>query len=833
MFVGSLAEMREPELPFDETSPVTAPESDMLRDGPSCAEGKSPRTFGSLLFISMVYVGMVMVLGFTFLVYRAEKVDSCQTTDLAIRKLAQGQWDQSIELAGRLYHCKPVTDDGAGVPAFILGTAIFEKAKAASDKGIKEPTKQFDLAIGYLIEANEAGVPRRLKAPLFSSLGRAIYHGRSKGESRRWLEQAILITSDPALVGRLRYFLVNAILAQPEADINEALKQNKLLLQSKQLTAKQRDDGNVQKGKILLQLGRAEESSQLLKQVILKSKDQDGFSVETELIHIQSLLMKIGSATKEGPKSKSELIAEQATNEKQLAELIGSLKSISKKVPSESRAARQAAYMLGIAFEESKDLPLALKQYNQVIKDYPDSSEARAAVFREASFYLDNRQFDEAMSLFSKLARSIVDPGRFSNPWFSVGQLRGRLLDLYDQFEDSGDYPKALALVDSVGPILQQDRSLELRSDICEAIGKNIIQKSSTIEGGARQEELAKKGRRYMREVGDMLKELSQSHEIKDSDCSEFIWRSAEAYLGGHDFVNAKDQFEQYLKLNVSEHQPQSLLGLGRALASLGLWSESTQALDECIDFYPNHAATLEARLCAGKIDFEMAKYARACQRFEANLHADGITPRSEVWKETLFQLGFLLVRSGRYNDGIEKLDEAIRRYPDASEAVMAEYLLGEAYRAKAAELVKSRSNEKNRDTAKRLYLKAFEAYGGVERRLSQAKDQLSISQERLLRNSFLFAADTLFQSGQFEESIKAYSRIVERYPDSSTGLSACLQMARAYDRLDRPQQSRLVYKRAKQILAKIPTEVRLVQTTNYNRQQWQQLLDSLERAQM
>ena len=67
------------------------------------------------------------------------------------------------------------------------------------------------------------------------------------------------------------------------------------------------------------------------------------------------------------------------------------------------------------------------------------------------------------------------------------------------------------------------------------------------------------------------------------------------------------------------------------------------------------------------------------------NLTGGSLTPASPEWRDSLFALGQLLHDSGRYEQAIAKLEEAVIRYPNAPQALMARYTIARSFHSASA----------------------------------------------------------------------------------------------------------------------------------------------------
>ena len=97
-----------------------------------------------------------------------------------------------------------------------------------------------------------------------------------------------------------------------------------------------------------------------------------------------------------------------------------------------------------------------------------------------------------------------------------------------------------------------------------------------------------------------------------------------------------------------------------------------------------------------------------------------------------------------------------------------------------------------------------------------------------MLRNCYFAIGDVHFQLQHYEAAIKACSISINRYQSRPASLVAYVKIADAYRRLDKPVEARATLEQAKAVLARMRADLPFAETTNYSRQEWGQLLDSL-----
>jgi tetratricopeptide (TPR) repeat protein len=257
----------------------------------------------------------------------------------------------------------------------------------------------------------------------------------------------------------------------------------------------------------------------------------------------------------------------------------------------------------------------------------------------------------------------------------------------------------------------------------------------------------------------------------------------------------------------------------------------------ECTDLHPRDPAAFRARLLAARTLVAKGEPEKAKKLLEENLNGESLTPASEEWQESLFDLGWLLYRQGKYEEAADRLHEAVGRYPNSPRSLVAQYLVADSRQSRAKQLEAKLKEDRvestrvaRRQEIRQLLSSALTDFRKLQEKLTrrQQSDELSPLQQLVLRNSYFSIGRVLFQLQQYEDAIKAYVMAANRYQGNPEVLDAYVQIARAYRKLNKPAEARSTLEQAKLVLARLKPDVSFQRTTNYSRQQWSQLLESL-----
>jgi tetratricopeptide (TPR) repeat protein len=410
-------------------------------------------------------------------------------------------------------------------------------------------------------------------------------------------------------------------------------------------------------------------------------------------------------------------------------------------------------------------------------------------------------------------------------------------LKAYQYFLDDGHYEQAVQLAERLAPLFPQSQSVRLVAETYRTWARNEIRQSDTLPE-PKSSEARRRGRELYRTAGKHFEELAVL-QFTARDYPDDVWQGAECFLAGHQFTAAVSMLEEYLKYELRRRRPTALVHLGEAQLALGQLDAALDVLGECIEFYPTDAAGYEARLWAARALSEKGDSQAAEKMLSENLNGESLTPDSKEWRDSLFALGKLLAEDGRHLDAIERLEEAVARYPDAKQAVEARYLIATSCldaakvpQEKAASDTGETARLIHRKQASQLLERAIHYYQETEQVLNRRLEQTELTplEKSMLRNSYFAVGSALVDLGRWEEAIRAFSAAANRYQHDPEVLDAFTQISYCYRRLNKPREAQGTLRQAMLVLDRIKEDAPFEETTVYSRRQWKELLEWMSR---
>ncbi|HVX11053.1 MAG TPA: tetratricopeptide repeat protein [Pirellulales bacterium] len=736
--------------------------------------------------------------------------------DQAFAALDRKDYDQVAELVRDWGAEQPLAADELKAKPFLLGAVADHEADQMLGK---HQRRLRALAAKYLTEARLLGFPPGREGEGLFLLGKNLYESGQAAESVSVLEEAL--TAVPARATELHRLLAGAYLDEPQPHLHEALQHNSAYLASADLPSDALQQALVERGRIEFELNEFDACRRTVDALPADS------AYRTQITVLRALLLE-QEARELAPEGA--LAANAAAVEKCRAAI-----DLLEKLPSRTASVQQSwadvDYLLGRLCLEIGEDDAGLAKLRRTQQRWAETDAGFAAGFLTADWYRRQRRIGDAMAAYRVTLAAVDAEIPFKNRWLSLDDLRTSDLDAYQELLRQQQFEAAIELAGLSAPIFSAPRSVQLQAQANAQWGRHLLAGAENARVPA-----AAEGRKRLRQAGFLYGRLAEMR-LAAREYPDDLYDAAEADLAGHDYKSAVDMFRKYLSSESRKRRPRALLALGESLLALGQPADALKALEECIEFHARDAAVFEARLLAAQAYLEQGRSEPAEKLLLDNLYGDALSPASTEWRRSLFALGRLLYEAGRYPEAMQRLDEAIVRYPKDEEAEEARYLAAESYRRSAREVERQEQQEataEGRLARRREWTQLLET--GLARfeqelnsiLLRQEQRPLTSLEEAILRNCFFSRGAILFQLGRYREAIQAYASVTNRYQQRPEVLQAYMQIAACYRRLGQTAEAHSTLEQAKYALKHLSDGVSFEDTSNYNRQEWGRLFETL-----
>lgn len=534
--------------------------------------------------------------------------------------------------------------------------------------------------------------------------------------------------------------------------------------------------------------------------------------------------------------------------------------------PAEVR--RQSTFLTGQTLHLLGKTNEALSTLSGVRQRNPQSAESIASGIEEAEIQMLDGHMSDALETARHVVIDLGDVRLYDERWLPLKELRRRFLQLGREMREQGEHESSIRLASYLPPVFPVSDAVRLEAETFESWGAQLDGEPLTGTNRERDQQRRKIDAKFAM-AGDKYRELARL-ELRSTEYPNILWQAIECYRKSSQLDRANELLKTYLQFEDRPKRPRGLLALGQNYLNAGRWDEVIPPLERCLLEYPDHPSAYSVRLVMARALTEKQELDGATEALLKNLYDGSLRPDSQLWRDSLFELGKVLYRRGDqlllegaltaatdWNKRLEKLkrshedfltatnrlSEAVSRFDQDPRSLDARYALGRAYRS-AASFPKQMldSGQVTIDAVRRKLLlerrqlleSSLASYRDLRSAIGSSQDSSKSNEsgQALLRNCFFGEADVLYDLEQYEEAISAYRNVGNRFMNEPEALEALVQIAECFKALGQDDQARRSLNQAEQMLSRIPpeSEARFTAVTRADRAKWQQLLAWLKK---
>jgi tetratricopeptide (TPR) repeat protein len=753
-----------------------------------------------------------------------------QSVDAALEALDQGRYDEARTIVGRILRSGQLPRGEYGGPLYVLG--VIKTHDAETNPSSERRRIDYLVASRYLTEARAYSLPPRRETDGLSLLGLSLVKSSQFDDGIQVLDDllAAKLTPDQPLTTNIHRLLAETCLHMPRPELQTALEHIMAVLASPDLPADHRADALLQQADCLARLDRFDEARKALASVPDLADRRGAVLLLQGRITLDELDVAL---QKVATNDRGQLITQWKPK---IDEAIRELQQAETPDGQVGPVARQAGYQLGRAWALQGDNDAALRQFARTRQLYPESLEGMAANLGEADLLRQEGDVQAALLGYRRVLESFAGAANYRSEVLPLDEVRARVLAAVSDFVDHQHFEEALALLGRFTPMFTQSEQLGIQGDTLQQWGNVALGHSSEDDWQSSDDRQA--ALHHLRAAGLAFEQLAELHFATNSYTDD-LWKSAENYYRGHSFSRTIRLLDKYLKNEPELRNAEALLRLGQAHLALGQVAESIAALEECIEFHPLDSSTYQARIDCAKAYWYQGNTKRAEQLLRDNITGSTLKPSSREWKDSQFELGMLLHETNQYEQAIATQEEAVERYPDDSQTLLAQYVIGESYRRWAEELLnrvrESRTTgerDKNQQVADARLTTALQHFEEVQRSITLRTHDVHSDplMGTTLRNCYMLEGTVLFELGRYKEAIEAYSNVSSLYPDEPFVLETFVQIANCWRRLEQTDKARGAIQQAQIALERLPAKADFKTDTAFTRDEWKMLLADMSK---
>ncbi len=498
--------------------------------------------------------------------------------------------------------------------------------------------------------------------------------------------------------------------------------------------------------------------------------------------------------------------------------------------------------------ESRNELSEARERYQHVVSDFADSPDELEGLLGLAGVYAQREEHQEAADTYAELVGRLIKGAK--HPTVTAAAVGVSLMSRFHERFEAEDDQTALRYStmaeDLFGAEQAPDDVIQGQADVNRRLAEQAGGAASALAKVELDPSTLSQVQRHYRSAGRYFRIMADRTVVTDpATYAASLWSAADCFDRAGDRESAIAAFDEFTKSFPDDpKQPEAVFRLAEAYKAVG-------DLERAAQLYRTLIEAGERGNSAAAGPFADASYVPLAQTYlldndpandkEAEQKllevASGRLGGTNTvsFREAVIELGNLFFQTQQYEQGIERLREALARYPDDPRVNQMRFRLGECNRMSASAIEKelgeampdARRRELTGARAERLR-DAAAAYEQVRRGL-EAKDQRrrTALEDLMMRNSAFYVADCAFDLEQYDTAIRLYDAAREKYPKDPASLVAMAQIVSAHLKQGDVKRAATANERAKRFYASLPESSWNDPNLPMSRRQWERWLEA------
>jgi tetratricopeptide (TPR) repeat protein len=325
-----------------------------------------------------------------------------------------------------------------------------------------------------------------------------------------------------------------------------------------------------------------------------------------------------------------------------------------------------------------------------------------------------------------------------------------------------------------------------------------------------------------------------------DEDWAGSLWLAADSYdLGGWHNLSIT-HFTEYVagRSEADPRRPEAIFRLAEAHHAELDYASAVRHYEQVLAEHPRSHVASRSHVPLARCLLAMGRRPEAERQMVHVVSGQaGLEPEALDYRNALIELGTLYYENEDFLGAIERLDEAVRRYPDDERIQDVRFRLADSYRRRAIGLEPQLGSpglppaERRRLEAQRTdhLHTAADLFGEICEGGAVAGPPVDARlSEQLLRYACLYRADCAFELGLYEQAAEQYDRVADRFPRHHTSMTALIQIVNCYSNLGDAERARTAHRRALLRLESLPDEAFNAPDALLDRAAWERWLKNV-----
>ncbi len=481
--------------------------------------------------------------------------------------------------------------------------------------------------------------------------------------------------------------------------------------------------------------------------------------------------------------------------------------------------------------------------FDEVVGAHRETEYHLAALVGQAEAQAALHRFSEAQMSYQEAFKLLEELG--PNKLVNRSQIFSSLDQVSRQLGTNNDLKQALVFAHLQNQYLEpgDDRG---RQVLLARIATWHRQEAETL---ARRMEtvalpaLARKLKQEMHEnylsAGDYYLKLSETPGVFGRTIPQVLWQAAMCFEKGQVPEKSRQVLEKFVRdWPQDSYLPEALFRLAQTYQRHGRLDLAEEYYHRLINEFTRTPFGQQALIPLAECYF--ARGPKSYDKAEKVLrdivddtsNQQQFKPDSEEFRSAMFMLGKLYYFKKEYERCVGRLEEALERYPGNHDGAEARFLIAQSYRKIAEQtgdkIAKTtdkqlkaallRSRQDNLQRAQELYQFAIPVF---EKMSHPGKVD-----EIYLQLAYMYSAECLYDLSRFDQAIKGYELVIEKYERTPMALDSYLQIANCYQILGQRGKIKAVLERMKWLLKQIPDQALAESGKPFSRQDWESWIE-------
>jgi len=449
-------------------------------------------------------------------------------------------------------------------------------------------------------------------------------------------------------------------------------------------------------------------------------------------------------------------------------------------------------YGLARVFMAKGDYSRAIEEFTIVINNNLKESSVKNAIFGRGFCYYQLKNYQKAKTDLDKLMAIGIPPTLRNQTYRLLGRIN---VSLGKKEEAIQNY---LALIKTATDPNEKAEFLLLLAELYHSIGdysssiqvaQQAIDLNFTDSVGERGYFI--KERCYFL-IGDSYAKMEQYQQAikafktgltkfpNAAHSPEFLFGIAIVNFSLKNYTETISALNKFLKqYPKNPNRENAYYYLGYSYIKESLYAEAVKAFSSLIKNFPKSSMAAEALFQIGENYFNLREYEKALKAYEGVWRK---YPHSVFVDAAMYNVGWCYVELNRMEEAIKVFRQLVRNYPRSQYAPSAQFTLGDYY-----------FNIKQYEKAAQEYEKVVNNY--PDSPLAQKAQELLKELENIRAYLVYIKGMKKFDNQEYEEAIKIFQEVIERFPNSDSKAGALCNMGMAYEYLHEWKKAAEVYK--------------------------------------